>query len=250
VNDIEWYLAKIPPEHASQPKFMAEVRALLQPLVDAQALAADLPNYFDIDNEEKCVGAQLDILGEWIGRARTIPVPLTNPWFTLGDPLRGFGRGVWRNRNVNAGVTYTRLEDGPYRRLLRAKAIANEWDGTAAEAQRVLDAFLPPATGAIPFIDDQGFALAPGVDTCQRIMKICVSGNLPSIIDLEILDQNLIGLKPATVELQVRVTSRNAAPVFGLGVDNQFIGGFGRGAWGVAPAVVFNADPALIDGEA
>ena len=243
-RDLDYYLAKIPPLHAGKPKFMAELAAVLQPFVDAQAFLQALPTYFDLDY---AIGAQLDVCGQWIGRSRNIPVPLTDCFFTLGDPLRGLGKGVWIN-NDNPGVTYATLTDEPYRRMLRAKALANEWDGTVDDAQRAFDAFLPPAQGSTSFVDDYGFAMQGG-ELGQRIMTVGVSGQIPSVVDLEILNQNLIGLKPATVEMRFGVTSINGAPVFGLGADGNYVGGLGRGALAVEPAFILHAEPSLISGD-
>ncbi len=245
--NLQHYLAKVPPEHAGDAKFMAELALLLQPLCDGQALLNDLPNYFDIDNETLCVGAQLNVLGQWIGRTRSVPIPMQDVFFTWGDPLRGWGRGVWYNPDLNPGVTYTNLADPDYRRLLKCVAVANEWDGSVTMATEALQQFftvaLYPDTHV--FALDQSWGVQSG-ETINMNMAICVSGVIPSITDLLLMSQGLLGLKPAGIGVDYVVTSVSGTPVFGWGVSNEFIGGWGEGAWGVSPEFLAHADPALL----
>ena len=86
----------------------------------------------------------------------------------------------------------------------------------------------------------------PPYNSASMVMTIGVSGKIPSIVDLEILAQNLIGLKPATVTLNIAITSVDGAPIFGLGVDNNYIGGLGHGALAVTPEFILSADAALL----
>jgi len=241
MNDLAYYLSKIPPLNAGKPKFTATLSLTLQPLVDMQAFLAGLPEAFDLDN---AIGVQLDICGQWIGRKRTIPLPLQTLFFSLGDPLRGLGRGYWKN-SYNPGDMYEKLDDEIYRRLLKAVAIVNRWDGTVVMGQQVLDAFFPPGQGTYTFIQDDGW----GVQTGNRItssMTIGVSGKIPGMVDIQILAQDLLGLKPASIPVNYAITSVDGAPIFGLGLDNDYIGGLGRGALAVSPQVIAYNDPDLL----
>jgi hypothetical protein len=243
--DVATYLAKVPPLHAGDPNMMAELALLLQPLVDIQNLLADLPTvYFDLDY---AIGVQLDILGKWIGRTRDIPVPLQNIFLSLGDPLRGLGKGIWYNPDVSPGVTYSRMDDETYRRLLKAVAAANEWNGTVTSAGVVLDRYFIPAAGSHAFMQDCGWGVQDGPSAQMKIL-IGVSGVIPNIVDIEVLAQGLLGLKPATVDVGYVVTSINGAPIFGLGVSNDYVGGLGAGAWGVGPSEIAHSDSDLLDG--
>ena len=243
-QNLQDYLNLVPPLNANQTRFVAELSLLLQPFCDAQALLNNLPAYFDLDN---AIGAQLDIDGKWVGRSRNLTIPLQNCFFSLGDPLRGLGKGVWRDAR-NPGVTFTKLNDATYRRLLKAKAIANEWDGTVAGAQLALNQMWPPSSGTLAFIDDKGFAFQGPAGPVGSMMEmtIAISGQIPSVVELEVLAQNLIGIKPATVTVNYAITSVNGAPVFGLGVNNQYIGGLGYGALAVTPDFFLSADAALL----
>lgn len=240
-SDVNYYLAKIPPLHAGKPNFMAEVQGILQPFCDAQALINALPAYFDLD---QAIGVQLDVCGQWIGRTRNVPIPLQTCFFSLGDPLRGLGKGVWKD-NFNPGAALSVLDDNVYRRLLQAVAIANEWDGSVTAAQQVMDAYFPPGQGTSTFVQDQGWGVAAG-QQIQMTMTIGISGKIPSIVDLEVLSQDLLGIKPGGVAATYAVTSIDGAPIFGLGVNNNYIGGLGVGALAVSSDFILSADAALL----
>ena len=247
------YLAKVPPLHSSDDRFMAELALVLQPFADAQALIHSLPSLFDLDT---AVGVQLDATGAWIGQSRNIPVPVLNPWFSFGVPGLGFGQGYWKG--PYEGVGLAALDDKTYRRLLYAIVMANNCDGTRVSIQACLREYLPISgidAGIGDFaIGDSPIGLAdtyvfvvdstdyPSGSWAQAnlTMTIGVSGTLPSIVDLSILAQGLIPIQPAGVAINWAVTTVSGAPVFGFGVNNEFIGGFGRGAWGQSPDWVIN----------
>lgn len=253
------YVALITPQHTDKPKFVATVSASVDPLAQLQATLLELEIAFDLDT---AVGAQLDAVGVRVSRSRQLRQALPNLYFTWGDPNRGWGRGVWKGPyDTSYGITL--LDDDTYRRLLKAKVLANAWDGTVAGEQGILDAyFVDPAThvfvedGAYATLNEQWFtwndplrgwgqgvwkplgATPSGVTRVSMQMTVGVSGKIPSLVDLGLLGQDLIAARPMGVEVNYRVTSVDGAPVFGWGVDNQYIGGWGRGAWGVTPDYV------------
>ena len=251
------YLGKITPYQSGNPNFMATIAATVAPFADIAAFLAALPTAFDLDT---ALDAQLDILGQWIGRSRNIPVPLPSPWFAFDDPVHGFDRAPWQIPYYSNGSALTALDTETYRRLLKAKAAANSWDGTVASAQAILDIFFTDPTTYV-FIEDRtvvanmneffafddplrgfdvGVWYVPGmsISTLPRVsrsMTIGVAGNLPPIVDLEVLGQDLIPVKPAGVALDFAVTSVDGAPVFGFDMTNDYVAGFDVGAWGVTP---------------
>ena len=221
MTTLAQYLARITPAHAGKSDFMATVAATMGPIADAAAFLATVQPAFDLDS---AVGVQLDVCGLWEGRSRNIPVPLPNPWLSLDDPVRGLDRAPLYIPGVSTGVALSALDDPTYRRLLYAKRAANSWDGTATSAQAILTAFVN-FQGTLLFVEDKG----------DMTMAVCIAGKLPPIVDLEILGQNLIPLKPQGVELDVYVTSVDGAPLFGCDVENALISGCDVGALGVAP---------------
>ena len=71
--------------HATRPLFFQHVDLSTRPLLDTRTALDHLVTAFDIDN---AVGAQLDILGEWIDAAGTLLFPY--PAFSSPGILRGW----------------------------------------------------------------------------------------------------------------------------------------------------------------
>jgi hypothetical protein len=264
MRDVFDYLAKVTREHAGQPDFISMLAMVLQPFSDAQLFLKQLPEQFDLDT---AIGAQLDVDGQWIGRSRNIKVPVANSYFTFDDPLRGWDRGVWKGPFADlTGLVV--LDDETYRDLLFAKCAANHWDGTIGQAQRILTNFFAASPGTLVFIEDKGDAplqinyftfddnsplrgfdegvwFRPGdalsnFTSTDMLMIIGVSGQIPSIVFLSILAQNLIPLKPPGVRLDVEVTSVNGIPLFGFDVGTAYVAGFDQSSWGVPPSLIPN----------
>lgn len=212
------YLSLVTPQHRSAPRFMAALTALLQPFVDQQAFLGRLPAAFDLD---EAAGAQLDAVGLWIGETRFLKTPLGGVFFSFGDPALGWGRGRWKGPFDDA-TGLSRLDDESFRRLLRAKIAANRWDGTLAGAAAALAyIYSDPLTHV--FIQDNQ----------DGTISFNVAGKSLSAIDLALLTGGYIPLKPAGVQLAyVNLVSVIGAPLFGFGLDNASVAGFGKGAWG------------------
>jgi hypothetical protein len=263
MRSVEDYLALIPPEHAGKQKFMAEVALLMQPLADIQVFLQSLPAAFALPT---AIGVQLDKTGAWIGLTRIIPVPIPNAAFSFDTPGLGFDQGYWLGTFGTPADYLVSLDDDSYRRLLGAKVLANNSKGRIADIQGVLNAYFAPAAypntrvfvidgGGLPVstlyftFDDpaRGFDVGSWYPTGMPLtayndidMKITVAlaGDWPSIVDLEILHQEILPFRGAAVRIDWEVTTANGAPVFGLGIENEFIAGLGVGAWGADPDFV------------
>lgn len=217
------YRDLITPYHRGQPKFSEMVRILteaVQVVTDRMRL---FPKDFDIDI---AIGAQLDVDGEWVGRSRAVLVPVARNWFTLDTVSKGFDQGEWF-RVIPADLNVTLLDDETYRTLLKAKILANGWDGTAESAREVMQSLLPPGTRV--FVED----------TSQMRMTFCIAGLIPSALLLILFSRGYLPLKPAGVQTDYLVTSVNDMPLFGFDVQNSHISGFDMGALGVAPETLF-----------
>jgi hypothetical protein len=125
VVTLEQYLNLITAEHNQRPRYMATVALSIAPYLDGENLAFNLIGLFDLDT---AVGQQLDMLGEWVGITRFISAPL-NEWFALDVRNEGFDQGRWISPFESSTQVIT-LDDDHYRLLLRAKIVANQWDGT------------------------------------------------------------------------------------------------------------------------
>lgn len=106
----------VPSWNASKPKYMAFLWMLLGLADDYRKLLDDIPGAFSVD---EAVGAQLDILGEWLGVSRILP---------------------FAPRSENAS---RRLDDDDFRLLIRAQIARNTWDGTNEGAYEIFSTVFP-----------------------------------------------------------------------------------------------------------
>jgi hypothetical protein len=151
------YLALITPWNAIRPKFVATVAASVDPLVRIQGLLSELAQEFDLD---EAVGVQLDAVGVRVGRSRKLTTPLRPFFFSWDDATRGWDSGVWSGPyDTRYGISL--LDDDTFRRLIRARILANVWDGTIPGQQAILDAFFVP--GTLAFVEDVGVGVSPPI---------------------------------------------------------------------------------------
>lgn len=132
--DVNDYLGLVTSEHNKQPRYMQTVSLSVQGSVDNINLLLAMPALFDIDT---AVGDQLDKVGQWVGLTRYLEVPLQGVYFSWAPyPIApsqvldfpGWGQGPWADAAPTSGLT--RLDDFHYRILLKARVVANNWDGT------------------------------------------------------------------------------------------------------------------------
>jgi hypothetical protein len=214
------YLALVTPFFSTRPRYMNMLAVLIQPLVDAQEMLAQLTADFDLDT---AVGVQLDVLGQWIGRTRYVQTPISGVFFSFNDgagPRTGFNQGVWMGK-YDPTDEISALDDETYRTLLKMQAIANEWDGTLSSIQEAFNRVFP---GVI--VQDKG-------DTAGNVMSmdVLIPGTELSSLMLAVLEQDF-PIKPGGVHLNIIETTVSTQPIFGFNIDNEVIGGFNHGAWG------------------
>jgi hypothetical protein len=122
-RSITDYLNLVTSEHRASTKFIAWATALLQPFIDVQTCADSIPAAFDLDT---AIGAQLDILGQILGAARTVGFQPT-------------------------GSVSPVLDDATYRILLKSKVLFNQWDGQILSIEEAWGNIFP---GGHIFIQD------------------------------------------------------------------------------------------------
>jgi len=218
------YLDLITSQHR-KPKFSAMIEGVAHPFAAGAAATDHLPTDFDLDG---AIGAQLDVVGQWVGRSRYIDTPIPNTWFSFDSDRRGFDRGVWfQPYDSEQGIV--RLDDETYRLIIRAKIAANHWDGTTEGARAVLDPVFS-GTGSLIVLDDK-----------QDMSAIYgIAGALPIPLYVALLSAGYIALKPSGVEINYLITSPPGAPLFGFDVQNEFVAGFDAGAFGISPSDYIN----------
>lgn len=214
--ELSDYTRLIASQHRKRPKFMAMLEAVLQPIVDAGNAAKSLTDAFDLD---LAIGAQLDIIGLWVGISRNVKTPLTGVYFAFDTDAVGFDEGVWQGPyDPDSGLVS--LDDETYRILIRAKIAANKWDGTLGQSREILDLVF------------NGESYVYLEDNQDMSMTVGVSGKRPSALFLALLTGGYIPIKPATVRIDYYVVTSNDGPVFGFDVENEYIAGFDHGSWG------------------
>jgi hypothetical protein len=179
------YLALLPSQHATQPKFTAMLAAVLQPFVDANNALVGALTQYDLDT---AVGRQLDVIGQWVGLSRRILAPVAGVYFSFDTAGVGFDQGVWFEPSFST-VGVTTLDDETYRLLLRLKIAANKWDGTQAGSNAVF-AVLAPIGLTVRVKDNQNMTV-----------DLLISGTLPSALFLELLKQAYSWFRPAGVSV-------------------------------------------------
>lgn len=215
------YLDRITSEHNQRPKFMASVLACVQPLAGIADVETRVSWSFDLDT---AAGAQLDVVGEWVGFSRNIAVPILGVYFSFDDAALGFDLGVWKGPfDPSSGIT--RLSDEPYRILLRAKIALNSWDGSIPQSNEIW-AKVFAGTGIKVYTIDNG----------DMTMATVLGGTTsPDALTRALFSQAYLQLKPEGVRhLGTGYITVLGAPAFGFDAQTGAIGGFDRGAW-VAP---------------
>jgi hypothetical protein len=180
------YTDLIPSANADQPKFLAMVDVITQGAVDNLAAYALFDSAWDLDT---AVGAQLDVLGLWIGMPRAVQVPISGVYFSLDIAGVGLDQGVWFQTG-NPLFSNVLLVDEPYRSALKAKALANRIGRSIYDIYSVTD-ILFSGTPTDVKIHDYG----------DMTMAFEITGATPDDATLAILSQDYLKLRPEGVAL-------------------------------------------------
>lgn len=135
------YTDLLTPQYRDRPKMSASVQAATDPFLQISQAANNLKAQFSLDT---ATGAQLDVLGLWIGCSRRVAVAI-NSFFSFNTPGLGFNQGVWQGP-FTPTTGEVLLSDTDYRRLLQTIAMANSWDGTLESLQPIYAHLLPNHT--------------------------------------------------------------------------------------------------------
>lgn len=213
--EIEKYLNRVTSAHRDKPRYMATMRALLQPLAEVGAAIAAIGGRFELDTAE---GQQLDIIGEWVGLSRNLRLPLENVYFSFDIPELGFDLGVWQGP-FDPDDYLTALPDDTYRSLLRIKIRCNNWDGTFEQAEAIWQEMFAGLPGASGYL----------IDNQDMTMTLGASGIIPAALQA-VIEQGLIPLKPFGVRVTYLIHSA-PGPVFSFDLDTAQFAGFDVGYW-------------------
>lgn len=180
------YTDLITSEHADKPNFVAMVDFVTQGFLDGQACLAQFDSVFDLDN---AVGQQQDVLGQWIGMARRIKVPLPATYFSWDIAGVGWDEAPWYQTG-NPLFSSVSLTNDEYRPALKAKALANRIGRSVYDIYSVLDVF---------FTGTPNQSIVHNYQNMTMAMEVI--GPTPSANTLAILNLDYLGLRPAGVAL-------------------------------------------------
>lgn len=178
MSSADRYLALITSEHNQQPKFMAMMELLCSAMGDITAAAQALTDHFDLDTAE---GAQLDIIGLWVGQSRVIPKVLLTGFFGFADSIVALPFGEITDTSIGGefyefGAPYsgtTILMDQDYRTILKARIVRNQSSGTIADLENALS-FIFNAPSFVTDNSDLSFAITvatPITPTAQALLN-------------------------------------------------------------------------------
>jgi|WetSurMetagenome_2_1015567.scaffolds.fasta_scaffold00191_18 hypothetical protein len=190
-GDITVWTDRVTSAHSDKPKFMATLAAVLQPLADMRDLVMSLPAAFDLDT---AVGAQLDIVGQWVGVTRSLAIPITGVYFAFDTVGVGWDEGSWWAPGDDTTYLYALPDDG-YRTLLRAKIVANTWDGTIPGAYRTWDTLFAGTGYSIKITDLGGMQ-----------MNYELTGPPADVVTATLFTSGNLDIKPAGVQIAAYTT--------------------------------------------
>jgi hypothetical protein len=215
---VDYYLNLITSEHNQRPNYMTTVADTILPIVTDTGTVAAIPCLYDID---VAVGAQLDVVGQWVGKSRWVEIP--NVFFSWDTPGLGWDQANWQGP-YDTENSLQRLDDWHYRLLLYAAIVANHWDGSVPEAYASWDVVFR-GTGLQVVIQDWGdMTMAYGL----------LGQTQPDAVLLSLFLNGEMDLKPEGIELRYYMfQSLPGVPLFAFDGESTSIAGWDQGQWAI-----------------
>lgn len=193
----------------SSTKFNQLVQGLTGAIKSNIDLLDSMPALFDVDT---AVGAQLDVVGKWVGVSRGMNPALEDCFFSFGIQEKGFGVGYWKDRFATTGITV--LPDGEYRAIIKAKIALNQWAGDMPNAITAVSQALP----------NNGFFITDNMDMS---MTLNITGPITPLVQA-LVTRGYFDVRPAGVQINYDTS----ICFFGFGLNTTIVAGFGTGSWG------------------
>jgi hypothetical protein len=217
MGTVNQFPARITSEHSDKPNFMDMVLATCQPAADLINLYTAIPGLYDLDNAE---GAQLDVIGQWVGVSRYLSTPLAGVYFAFNTANVGFNQGIWKRR-FDPDTGLISLPDDYYRILIRVRILNNHWDGTKASAYNLFN-ILFTTLGYHFFIEDPA-------DLSIRLGLI--GPDVPPALLMALFLEGSLDVKPIGVHISGYLYQTAPGPLFAFNLNSAFFAGFNTGGW-------------------
>ncbi|HET8689328.1 MAG TPA: DUF2612 domain-containing protein [Methanosarcina sp.] len=193
-----------------QPNFLAIVNNLTIPFTDIQGMNVDL-------NVNTATGAMLDIIGEWVGISRYLPVPI-DIVLLWDNTSRTWDSGyIWANESTSP-TGLTRLDDTSYRFVIKFEILKNHYDGTKQTAYNILSTLLSTSSIVIE-------------DTLSMSMNVIIAGATLDTITQALLTGGYLNFAPFGVRQQYIVTPSQSGLMFAWDNLTAPFGGWDTAYW-------------------
>ena len=174
-----------------------------------------LKDFFDLDI---ATGKQLDVLGEWIGCNRIVPIDVVStPFFSLDDADKGLDSiALLYTPGITPLYIYGSLADDDYRVLLRARVLNNIWDGTSVHGNALMN-----------LVFNSDFFI---IDNADLSMSVGLVGVYPISTALKtMLVSGELSVKPAGILLREVFYLPASLPIFALDLETAKYKGLDEG---------------------
>jgi len=206
--------------HATKSKFPQHIDLITRPLTDVSTSVADMIRKFDVDSAN---GAQLDIIGLWVGRSRVVTTPISNVYFSWDTDGLGWDQGNWQG-TYDPDAGFTSLSNDVYRLVLKAQIAINQWDGTVGHLEELLELIFSGTGIEMQIIDNMDMSIS--------ISAIALNGIANTSAELiEVIKSGALTVKAAGVRVKSLDIIDPAHPLFGFDIQSTAIAGFDNGFW-------------------
>ena len=191
---------------------MAAVAEKVKHYVFAQEAMMRFIDDFDLDT---ATGAQLDIIGQWVGAQRAIAININDIDFSWNVAPQGWNYSEWKGLYAEEDLKI--LPDEGYRSLIKFKIAQNHWDGTIGGLYHLLYIIFPQYHFYINDKQDMTMDL------------ICI-GNFTSL-ERAIIVGNYLVLKNSGVRITYEIQEPADVPIFSWDLNDKEFNGWDISTW-------------------
>lgn len=215
---FERYLSLIPSQYANKPKFRKYIEVCLRKIEEIYSVGVFWDSEFNIDF---AVGKQLDIIGDIVGRSRYLQIDIVDVYFTWDNEGLGWEKGVWR-APYDPLTGLSRISDDIYRTVLKAKIVANQWDGTTNGIYHVYDQVFESQGTKVIVQDNQDMSMAVGIVGLET-----------NPLNVTLLRLGYLFIKPTGVRINYFIyTNQPGDRLFSWDAESDRLSGWDDAAWG------------------